>query len=81
MISTKAKEVKWFYTYEEAGKFKTDNTSWKHRYIKGLGSLQEEEYSTIINEPVYDTVTVDDAKIFEMMFGKESQLRKDYMMA
>jgi hypothetical protein len=46
-----------------------------------LGSLQEEEYSTIINEPVYDTVTVDDAKTFEMMFGKNSQLRKDYMMA
>ena len=81
MISTKAKEVKWFYTYEEAGKFKTDNNGWKHRYIKGLGSLQEEEYSTIINDPVYDTVTVDDAKIFEMMFGKDSQLRKDYMMA
>jgi len=30
---------------------------------------------------VYDTVTVDDAKIFEMMFGKEAQLRKDYMFA
>lgn len=81
MISTKAKDVKWFYAYEEASKFKSDQAGWKHRYIKGLGSLQEEEYSTIINDPVYDTVTVDDAKTFEMMFGKDSQLRKDYMMA
>ena len=81
MISTKAKSVKWFYAYEEASAFKTSQTGWKHRYIKGLGSLQEEEYSTIINDPVYDTVTVDDARIFEMMFGKESQLRKDFMMA
>lgn len=81
MISTKAKLVKWFYAYEEASKFKSNQSGWKHRYIKGLGSLQEEEYSTIINQPVYDTVTVDDAKTFEMMFGKESQLRKDYMMA
>lgn len=81
MISTKAKDVKWFYAYEEASKFKSDQAGWKHRYIKGLGSLQEDEYSTIINEPVYDTVTVDDAKTFEMMFGKDSQLRKDYMMA
>ena len=81
MISTKAKSVKWFYAYEEASKFKSDQAGWKHRYIKGLGSLQEEEYSTIINDPVYDTVTVDDAKTFEMMFGKDSQLRKDYMMA
>tara|TARA_A200000159_G_scaffold161284_1_gene182919 strand:- start:11156 stop:12988 length:1833 start_codon:yes stop_codon:yes gene_type:complete len=81
MISSKAKDVKWFYAYEEASKFKSDQAGWKHRYIKGLGSLQEDEYSTIINEPVYDTVTVDDAKTFEMMFGKDSQLRKDYMMA
>jgi len=81
MISTKAKDVKWFYAYEEASKFKADQAGWKHRYIKGLGSLQEDEYSTIINDPVYDTVTVDDAKTFEMMFGKDSQLRKDYMMA
>ena len=81
MISTKAKSVKWFYAYEEASEFKSNQSGWKHRYIKGLGSLQEDEYSTIINQPVYDTVTVDDAKTFEMMFGKESQLRKDYMMA
>ena len=81
MISTKGKDLKWFYTYEEASVFKTKQSGWKHRYIKGLGSLKEEEYSTIINEPVYDTVTVDDARTFEMMFGKNSQLRKDYMMA
>jgi DNA topoisomerase-2 len=79
MISTKGKDVKWFYTYEEAGEFKTKENGWKHRYIKGLGSLTEEEYDTIINKPVYDTVTVDDAKLFEMMFGKSSELRKEYM--
>jgi DNA topoisomerase-2 len=80
MISTKAKSVKWFYAYEEASAFKTSQAGWKHRYIKGLGSLTEEEYSQIINEPLYDTVTADDVTVFEMMFGKESQLRKDYMM-
>jgi len=79
MISTKGTEIKWFYTYEEANEFKADNAGWKHRYIKGLGSLQEEEYDSIINDPVYDTVTVDDASIFQMMFGNDSQLRKEYM--
>ena len=79
MISTKGKDVKWFYTYEEASEFKSNNSGWKHRYIKGLGSLTEDEYSVIINEPTYDTVTVDDASIFQMMFGKDSQLRKNYM--
>jgi len=79
MISTKGKEVKWFYTYEEASEFKSNKDGWKHRYIKGLGSLTEEEYDTIINKPQYDTVTVDDASIFQMMFGKDSNLRKQYM--
>jgi hypothetical protein len=81
MISTKDKDVKWFYTYEDASKFKTERAGWKHRYIKGLGSLEESEYDKIINQPVYDTVTVDDASVFQMMFGKESQLRKEYMFA
>lgn len=81
MISTKGKDIKWFYTYEEASEFKSKESGWKHRYIKGLGSLQEDEYHTIINQPQYDTVTVDDAGIFQMMFGKDSALRKEYMMA
>ena len=79
MISTKNKEVKWFYTYEDASEFKSNSQGWKHRYIKGLGSLTEDEYHSIINDPVYDTVTVDDASYFQMMFGKDSQLRKDFM--
>jgi DNA gyrase/topoisomerase IV subunit B len=81
MISTKGKETKWFYTYEEANEFKTQETGWKHRYIKGLGSLTEDEYDRIINKPVYDVVTVDDAQIFEMMFGKDSGPRKEFMFA
>jgi DNA gyrase/topoisomerase IV subunit B len=81
MISTKDKEVKWFYTYEDANEFKTTEKGWKHRYIKGLGSLQEDEYDRIINQPVYDVVTVDDAKLFEMMFGKTSELRKEFMFS
>lgn len=80
MISTKGKEAKWLYTYEDASAIKSES-GWKHRYIKGLGSLTEPEYDNIVNKPVYDTVTVDDANIFQMMFGKESQLRKEYMMA
>lgn len=81
MISSKGSDVKWFYTYDEATKFKNEMNGWKHRYIKGLGSLSEEEYDVIINKPQYDTVSVDDAGIFQMMFGKDAALRKQYMMA
>ena len=79
MISSKGDKIKWFYTYEEASEFKANNNDWKHRYIKGLGSLREDEYDQIINKPIYDVVSVDDASIFQMMFGKDSQLRKEYM--
>ena len=79
MISSKGDEVEWFYTYEEASSFKSKQSTYKHRYIKGLGSLTEDEYSTIINCPKYDVVTVDDASVFQMMFGKDSNLRKEYM--
>ena len=79
MISSKGDEIEWFYTYEEASSFKNKEKNYKHRYIKGLGSLTEDEYSTIINCPKYDVVTVDDASIFQMMFGKDSALRKEYM--
>jgi DNA gyrase/topoisomerase IV subunit B len=81
MISTFKDKVNWFYTYEEASEFKQKNSNWKHRYIKGLGSLTEEEYDVIINQPRYDTVSVDDAGLFQMMFGKDSNLRKEFMFA
>jgi DNA topoisomerase-2 len=79
MISTKDNDIKWFYTYEEASAFKNKEKNYKHRYIKGLGSLTEDEYSVIINKPTYDVVTVDDAGVFQMMFGKDSLLRKEFM--
>ncbi len=68
----------WSYTYEEANERKKRSDG-KHRYIKGLGSLREDEYDIIVNKPVYDIVTVDDVKYFQMMFGQDSKLRKEFM--
>ena len=79
MISTNGKDVKWFFTYTEANEFKANCKGYSHRYIKGLGSLTEDEYDRVINDPVLDTVTVDDASYFQMMFGGNAQLRKEFM--
>lgn len=81
MISTNGKSSKWFYNYGEAQTFKQNNPKWNHRYIKGLGSLTEVEYHTIINEPVYDVVSVDDANYFQLMFGDDAAPRKEFMTA
>lgn len=79
MISTNGKDTKWFYNYEEANTFKQDCKGYTHRYIKGLGSLTEPEYNDVINKPVWDTVTVDDASYFQMMFGGDADVRKEFM--
>jgi DNA gyrase/topoisomerase IV subunit B len=79
MISTNGKDVKWFFSYEEANEFKLASKGYTHRYIKGLGSLTENEYDRVINNPVLDTITVDDANYFQVMFGNDVSLRKEIM--
>lgn len=80
MISDNGKETKWFYSYNDARDFKDNAKGYKHRYIKGLGSLQEMEYRKIVNEPVLDVISVDKSDMFDMMFGKDAEKRKEYMM-
>lgn len=51
-------------------------------YKKGLGSLTEDEYrDTIMNRDNYFTIELDEEykKTLDMAFGKDSQLRKDYL--
>lgn len=79
MISSNGKNAKWFYNYDDANQFKQDYKGYNHRYIKGLGSLTESEYDKVINQPVYDTVVVDDVSYFQMMFGNDSTPRKEFM--
>ena len=79
MISTKAKDIKWFYSYAEAKDFKSNNTGWHHRYIKGLASLTESEYDVIINQPRLDIIEIDNEKWFDVMFGKDSEPRKQWL--
>lgn len=80
MVSEKGKDTKWCYTYEDAEKWKQENPSWHHRMIKGLGLLREDEYSEIINNPSMYRITVDDAKLFQVMFGDDAKPRKEFMM-
>ena len=79
LISNKGKDVKWFYSYNEAKKFKETSKGYHHRYIKGLASLTEEEYHDIINNPVLSNIVIDDPAWFEVMMGKDSAPRKDWL--
>lgn len=79
MISTKGSNTKWFYSYADAKKFKASNTGWKHRYIKGLASLTQEEYDSIINQPKLSTIAIDKPEWFEVMMGDSSEPRKQWL--
>lgn len=81
MISTKGNKTEWFYSYDEARKFKNDTAGWHHRYIKGLASLTEAEYDVIINQPRFDKIEIDNEKWFTVMFGKDSEPRKQWLKA
>jgi DNA gyrase/topoisomerase IV subunit B len=81
MISNKDKDVKWFYEYQAGKDFKANDKSkgYKHRYIKGLASLTEDEYYSIINQPVLSKIEIDDAAWFQVMMGSDSSPRKQWL--
>lgn len=77
----KKEDVIWSYDDEEF-RSHTFKGKWEHRYIKGLGSLRQHEYHRVMNQPVFDVVEVDedaDAQ-FELLFGKDSDARKDWII-
>ena len=79
MISTKGGKTEWCYSYNDASEFKSKNAGWHHRYIKGLASLTEQEYDVIINQPRFDVIEIDNDKWFTVMFGKDSEPRKQWL--
>lgn len=80
IIATKGTKKKWFYTMDAAKAIK-DEGGWNIQYIKGIGTLENEELKEVINNPVIDIVTLSDPKVLELMFGPDADVRKEYMMA
>jgi DNA gyrase/topoisomerase IV subunit B len=78
VIAKKNKTIKWYYNIADYNKAKLDG--YKIRYIKGLGSLEIDEYKEIIHNPQYEVVDLDDMDKLEMLFGKDSQRRKEWML-
>ncbi|QGT53776.1 DNA topoisomerase II large subunit [Acinetobacter phage vB_AbaM_Konradin] len=82
-ICQKGKDQKWYYTIDEYETDKPNLKGYGFRYIKGLGSLEMEEYEKVIREPHFDVVKLPEnwKAQFEMLFGNDAQLRKDWMSA
>lgn len=80
-IAEKNKKQEWFYNLKEYEEAKATLKGYKFRYIKGLGSLEEDEYERVINQPVYEVVSLPEnwKDQFELLFGKEADPRKEWM--
>lgn len=84
IASKSGKNDRRFYSvkaYSEARETGAVDDSWKMTYLKGLGSLTEDEYERLINSPVEDNITLtkDSLKALELAFGKSSEDRKEWL--
>lgn len=83
IIATKGDKQEWFYDLDSYDERREELKKYDIRYIKGLGSLTRDEYEKVINEPNADIVRLNDGwkEKFEMLFGDDASLRKEWMMA
>lgn len=74
---TKGKQTKTFQTIEEFNQF--DSKGWDVQYFKGQGSMPEEVYAEVVNNPMLECVVLDDVKKLTMAFGDDANARKEWM--
>lgn len=77
----KGRVTKYYYSFEEYENAKNTLSGYEVSYIKGLGSLDKEDYAeTVTRNPRMIQVTIDDIKKLDMAFGDDANLRKDWMI-
>ena len=76
------KDRKFFYTKEEFENYTGSLKGYEVAYIKGLGSLRLDEYRDMLNDPYYQTVTINDKEkdLLSLMYAKDTVPRKKYLM-
>jgi len=81
IIATKGKEVKRYYSLDAFREDRERIKDWNIKYYKGLGRLDESEYSKMINEPIQYVFTRNDAtpESINIVFGSDANLRKEWL--
>jgi len=74
------KDRKYFYTDEEWKNYNGTMQGYELAYIKGLGSLEIDEYCDILKNPRLKTIIIEDSSFLDLMYGPEVSLRKTFMM-
>lgn len=81
-VARKKDDVKYFYSKDEYDAYKSKLKGWTIDYMKGLGSLSEDDYREAINNPQDTTITYDTKaeQFLSMAFGNNAELRKDWLL-
>lgn len=83
LVIKKGKEKKFFYTQEEWTAYQTKNSlnGWEILYKKGLGSLENDEYKEMIQNPRKVKIIWDETsqKLLECWFSDNVELRKEIL--
>jgi DNA topoisomerase-2 len=81
--ATKKKEAKYFYSMSDYENFTKDNKGWSHKYFKGLGSLSQDDYAAMVQQPILErfVYTDEDFKIIKAWMGSDSEKRKEFLRA
>lgn len=79
-IAKKKNDTKLFYSMDEYESQKSLLKGYEISYNKGLGSLDENEYETMIRSPKTVTVLWEEFEKLEIAFGDSADLRKDWMI-
>jgi DNA gyrase/topoisomerase IV subunit B len=77
----KGKPTKYFYSFEDYEENKKTVSGYEVSYIKGLGTLEEDDYAeTVIKNPRLTAISLDDIDKLIMAFGNDAERRKEWML-
>lgn len=79
-IAKKKNDTKVYYTKDEYDADKDNLKGYEISFNKGLGSLDESEYETMIRNPRTIAVTWENHEKLDMAFGDSAELRKEWMV-
>ena len=81
VVATKGNEIKRFIEIDDFRAANLDTSKWNIAYMKGLGSLSDEDYDLIVNSPTLEVVKLDNISVLNMAFGEDTDIRKRWLMA
>lgn len=76
----KGQETQYFYTFDEYEANRNKLKGYEIDYIKGLGSLTNEDYKYAIDNPRETVIKLDTLDKLNMAFGNDSNARKEWIL-